>query len=200
MPAHRCERFGRSQAAATEPRVVHEHKMAQGLHCRPLAADALVLRTLGHPAEPLDRRRPAGPQLPESLPQVGRIGRADQQPHWMPPVKLGFDVRRHLDPLTTRLLTSPSMTASCITTPIRRARVKSHSRNSASVRSWASNLAMPGSIDRVPTAASPGCPDSRRHPVRRAVKADRSHHRRHERSPDRAGAVRGQARRTSFRQ
>src|SRR5215472_14063808 len=49
-------------------------------------------------------------------------------------------------PLTTRLLTSPSMTASCITTPIRRARVKSHSRNSASVRSWSSNLAMPGSI------------------------------------------------------
>src|SRR5262249_17525524 len=49
-------------------------------------------------------------------------------------------------PLTTRLLTSPSMTASCITTPIRRARVKSHSRNSASVRSWSLNVAIPGSI------------------------------------------------------
>ncbi len=71
-----------------------------------------------------------------------------QQPHWMPAVKVGFDVRRHLDPLTTRLLTSPSMTASRITTPIRRARVKSHSRNSASVRSWSMNVAIPGSIHR----------------------------------------------------
>ena len=51
-------------------------------------------------------------------------------------------------PLTTKLLTSPSITASCITTPISRARLKSHSRNSAPVRSWSSNLAMPASIHR----------------------------------------------------
>src|SRR5450755_2636683 len=81
--------------------------MAQGLYRRPLAADALVLATPGHPAEPLDRRRPAGPQLPESLPQVGRIGRADQQPHWMPPVKLGFDVRRHFDSVDHQVADQP---------------------------------------------------------------------------------------------
>ena len=88
----RGERLGRSQAAATEPRVVHEHKMAQGLHCRPLAADALVLRTLGHPLEPPERRRPVCPQLSRGFLQIGRIGRADQQPHWMATVELGLDV------------------------------------------------------------------------------------------------------------
>ncbi len=61
-------------------------------------------------------------------------------------------------PLTTRLLTSPSMTASCITTPIRRARVKSHSRNSASVRSWSLKLAMPGSIHRRTDSSLPRMP------------------------------------------
>jgi hypothetical protein len=70
----RGERLGRSQTAAAEPRVVHEHQMALGLYRRPLAADALVLQTAGHRPQPLDRRRPAGPELPDSLPQVGRIG------------------------------------------------------------------------------------------------------------------------------
>src|SRR5262249_47368066 len=46
------ERLGRPRAAAAEPRVVHEPQMAQGLHRRPLAADTLVLRTLGHRLEP----------------------------------------------------------------------------------------------------------------------------------------------------
>jgi hypothetical protein len=59
----RGEQLGLSQAAAAEPRVVHEHQMALGLNRRPLAADALLLRTTGHRS-----------QLPDSLPQVGRIG------------------------------------------------------------------------------------------------------------------------------
>jgi len=46
-------------------------------------------------------------------------------------------------PFTTRLLTRPSITASCMTTPINLARSSTHSRNSASVRSWSMNRSMP---------------------------------------------------------
>jgi len=97
-------------------------------------------RHAGSPApraslEPPERRSPSPPAAAGRLPQVGRIGRADQQPHWMPAVKLGLHVRRHLDSVDHQVPDQPSITASCITTPIRRARVKSHSRNSASVRS-----------------------------------------------------------------
>lgn len=33
------------------------------------------------------------------FPQIGRVGRSDQQPHRMPPVQLGLDMRRYLDPV-----------------------------------------------------------------------------------------------------
>ena len=86
---------------------MHEHQVAQGLHRRPLAAHALVLRALGHLAEALDRRRPASLQLSMAFPQVGRVGRADQQPHRMPPVQLGLDVCRHLDPVDHEVADQP---------------------------------------------------------------------------------------------
>src|SRR5262249_14596948 len=76
---------------------------------------------------------------------AGSADRISCRTGWRPPSSASTDDVTST-PLTTRLLTSPSITASCITTPIRRARVKLHSRNSASVRSWSSNLAMPVSI------------------------------------------------------
>src|SRR4029079_19476696 len=45
-------------------------------------------------------------------------------------------------PLTTRLVTRPSITASCMTTPTRLARLRSHSRNSTPVRSSSTNFFM----------------------------------------------------------
>jgi hypothetical protein len=78
---------------------VHKHQVPHGLYRRPLAADALMFGTAGHPSEPFERRRPRGLQLAEASEQFGRVGRPDQQPHRMPPVKLGVDVRRHLNPV-----------------------------------------------------------------------------------------------------
>src|SRR5262245_52900825 len=46
-------------------------------------------------------------------------------------------------PLTTRLVTSPSISASCMTTPMRRALLRSHSRNSAPDRSSSTKRVMP---------------------------------------------------------
>ena len=48
-----------------------------------------------------------GPQLPLGFPQVGRVGRSHQQPHRMPPVQLGLDVRRHLDPVDHQVADQP---------------------------------------------------------------------------------------------
>ena len=153
----RGEQLGRSQAAATEPRVVHEHKMAQSLHRRPFAADPLVFGTIGQTSEPLERRRPVGPQLPKSLQQVGRIGRADQQPHGMPPVEFGLNVRRHLHTVDHQVAHQPVDDGGPASPPRSDGRrVKSHSRNSASVRSWSSNLAMPGSIHQRSDTRVPG--------------------------------------------
>jgi hypothetical protein len=42
--------------------------------------------------EPPERRRPVCPQLPKGFGQIGRIGRAEQQPHGMATVELGLDV------------------------------------------------------------------------------------------------------------
>jgi len=81
--------------------------MTQGLHSRPLAADPLVLRPFRHPLEPPERRRPAGPQLPEGFPQVTGIGRADQPPHWIATVELGLHVGHHLDPVNHEVTDQP---------------------------------------------------------------------------------------------
>ncbi len=155
----RGERPSRSQAAAPKPRVVHAHQVPQGLHCRPLTCDPLMLRTVGHLAKPLEGRRPVGLQLLMGLPQVGRVGGArisNRTGYRRSSSASTYDATS--TPLTTRLLISPSLTASCITTPIRRTRVRSHSRNSASVKSCSSNLATPDIIyrraDNVPRSRS----------------------------------------------
>src|SRR5512141_548920 len=49
-------------------------------------------------------------------------------------------------PFTTRSLTSPSITASCMTTPIRRVLSRLHSRNSAPSRSSSTYFFMSGRL------------------------------------------------------
>jgi len=73
--------------------------VTQGLDHRPLTVDAAMLAPLGHGPDPLDGPGPVVPQLPPPLRQVDRIVGPDQQPHRVPAVELGLDVRRHLDPV-----------------------------------------------------------------------------------------------------
>jgi hypothetical protein len=55
--------------------------------------------TTGHPSELFERLRPRCPQLAEALQQFDAIGRSDQQSNRLSPVKLGLDVRGHLNPV-----------------------------------------------------------------------------------------------------
>ena len=94
---HRREQVGPAEAAAAEPRVVHEDQVTQRLDRRPLVVDALVLAAVGHRLEPRVRRLPVVAQRGPRLAQVGRLVGADQQAHRMAPVELGLDVAGHLD-------------------------------------------------------------------------------------------------------
>ena len=76
---------------------MHEDEVTQGLDHRPLAVDSVMLAALGHGPDPLGGRGPVVPQPPPGLPQVGRLIGADQQPHRVPTVQLGLDVRHDLD-------------------------------------------------------------------------------------------------------
>ncbi len=133
--------------------VVHEHKMpAQGLH-RADHSHARRPPAPRSPGTPWSRPRSVAAQSPrscrESFPRIARIGRADQQPHRIAAVELGLDV---LDvtstPLTTRLLTSPSMTASLHHHPDQTGARSSRTPGTRhQSRSWSSQISpMPGSI------------------------------------------------------
>ena len=139
---HGRERLGQPEHAASEPRVVHEDEVTQGLDHRPLAVDAVMLAALGHGPDPLDGRGPVVPQLPPGLRRSA--GSSDR-------ISSRTGCRRSSSastygmtstPLTTRLVTRPSISASCMTTPTSRALLRSHSRNSAPVRSSSSKRRM----------------------------------------------------------
>ena len=128
---HRSEQIGGPEAAAPKPRVVDEDQVPQRLHSRPLVVHALVLDA-GRLPHARHGRRPVGAQPQPPLAQVGQVVRADQGRG------PGDDGRARprrnsmtSTPFTTRLVTSPSITAPCMTTPIRRVLFRLHSRNSA---------------------------------------------------------------------
>jgi hypothetical protein len=118
----RGERLGRTQAAAAEPRVVHEHQMAQRLYRRPLAADALVFGASGIPrSRSIVAAQPARSCRKACRKSAGSAERISSRTGCRRSSSAStYDVTS--TPLTTKLLTSP--------------------------RSWSSNLAIPGSIHR----------------------------------------------------
>ena len=97
--SHGGERLGEPEHAASEPGVVHEDEVAQGLDHRPLAVDTAQFAVLGHGPDPFDGGGPLVPQSPPGLAQVLRLIGADQQSHRMTAVELRLDVGRHLDPV-----------------------------------------------------------------------------------------------------